>query len=386
MISINDLNHGDRPHPSAPVERELRAVITDLRDGVIDTNLRYGRKQQWKSGQQQRYIIALLEGKVRTDPVAISRRPGIVVGSDRAVNGNNRFRTKRAFVDNGFGVEMRSSDPDDHRLHTYYYDTIPAFETGNPRRRNLVHVLPTSVRLKFDRYPILFTIREGLSEREEIAWYEELNTNTVVHSEGHLLKARICNSEDPFVNPFLATFPVIKSSINEPIVDADVESLGSFLTEIAGYQPELMDERDKKEHALLSLAIIYNLLVNGMPYDGKFHGEFSNDNLVRNVQKMRDILTRALCSEEFKTEWASPVNRKPFQTRFWSARYLLGAMAWSIATNQPGVADIWVNFLGLCRAGTVDARCLVPLAQKSGRSDDKAITYADYWGLVIAAI
>ncbi len=381
-ISITDFNDGSRPHPAAPVERELRSVIQDLRDSIIDTNLRYGRKNQWKPDQQKRYIIALLTGKLRTDPVAISRRSGVTKGSDRAVNGNNRFRTKLAFVSNKFGVESLSADPKDLRMHTYYYSEIPSSEMEKPRRRNLVHVLPDAIRMKFDRYPVLFTIREGLSEKDEIQWYKELNTSTVVHTEGHLLKAMICDETDPFVNPFLSTFPVIKPIIGEAITDEDDDSLGTFLQELVGCSPELSDERDVKEQSLISLAVIYNLLVNGHGYDDRFRGEFSADNLKRNSQTMREIFERVSCSIDFKTEWVSPVNKKPFQMRIWSARYILGPMAWSIATNQPGAVDIWVAFLNQARSGSVDAKWLTPLAQMSGKSDEKADTYKTIWKFI----
>ena len=302
-VSISHFNDGSRQHPSAPVEREVRTVIRDLIDLIIDTCLRFGRKNQWKIDQQKRYIIVLLLGQLRTDPVAISRRSGVTRGSDRAVNGNNRFRTLLAFVSNKFGIEALSSDPTDPRLHTYYYNQVPAWELETPRRRNLVHVLPDEVRMKFDRYPILFTIREGLSEKEEIDWYKELNTTTVVHSEGHLLKAMICDETDPFINPFLSTFPVIKRNINVETTDEDDFSLGTFLQELVGCSPELADERDKKEETLVSLAVIYNLLINGKPFDRVFQGEFSQENLAKNIETMKEIFQRATCSETFRSEW-----------------------------------------------------------------------------------
>jgi len=381
-VSISQFNDGSRQHPSAPVEREVRTVIQDLRDGMIDTNLRFGRKNQWKEDQQKRYISVLLLGELRTDPVAISRRSGVTRGSDRAVNGNNRFRTLLAFVSNKFGIEALSGDPTDPRQHTYYYNQIPAQELETPRRRNLVHVLPDAVRMKFDRYPILFTMREGLSEKEEIDWYKELNTSTVVHTEGHLLKAMICDETDPFVNPFLSTFPVIKHIINEPTTDEDDYSLGTFLQELVGCSPELADERDKKEDTLVSLAVIYNLLINGKPFDRVFQGEFSQENLAKNVQTMKEIFQRATCSETFRSEWVSPVFRQNFLMRFWSPKYILGPMAWSIATNQPGVVDIWVSFLNEAIIGSVDARWLEPLSKKVGRSKEKVSTYEEIWKLM----
>lgn len=381
-ISITDFNDGSRPHPPAPVERELRTVIQDLRDGIIDTNLRYGRKNQWKPDQQKRYIVALLTGKLRTDPVAISRRAGVTVGSDRAVNGNNRFRTKLAFVSNKFGIEGRCEDPTDTRDHTYYYSEVPQFELENRRRRALVHILPEAIRRKFDRYPVLFTVREDLTEKDEIEWYKELNTSTVVHTEGHLLKAMICDETDDFVNPFLSTFPIIKTMIGEPITDEDDNSLGTFLQELVGCPPELFDERDKKEDTLVSLAVIYNLLMNGKPFDRVFQGGFSKENLEKNAQVMRDILQRATCSETLKSEWVTSVSRAPYLRRFWSPKYILGPMAWSIATNQPGAAEVWVTFLNQATAGSVDARWLEPLSKKVGRSKEKVSTYEEIWKLM----
>jgi hypothetical protein len=381
MLSVANFNDGTRPHPPAPIERAVRFVIQDLRGARINTNLRFGRKHQWKLPDQKKYIAVLLCAKHQIDPVAISKRPG-VIGSQRAVNGNNRFRTLLAFVNNEFGIEASSLDPNDRREHTYYYNEIPAVEAGNVRRRNVVHLLPEGVRLTFDEFPIMFNVREGLTEAEEIEWYHELNTNTYVHTEGQLLLSRICNPLDPFVDSLLATFPMIKPLIDEQVADQDADSLGYFLANVSGHDPVFTDERDKDEKVLLSVAIVFNLLVNGQPYNARFHGEFSEDRLAANSQTMRTIFERADCADEFKAEWVTKVNRKPFLSRFWSCRYMLGPMAWSIATEKPGVVDIWVDFLNRCRSHTIDARILDPLALMSGMSDDKVATYAKIWELL----
>jgi hypothetical protein len=343
-------NSGTRAHPTAPVPREVRQVIADLLSGRLDTNTRYGRKHQWKVDQAKRYIYNMLTGKMQMDPISIGRHSVNGQTREPAVNGNNRLRSILQFVRNEFGVD--STGPDG-RMITYYYNEVPAAEMNKPSRRSRCRVLTDEVRNTFDNFPILFNVRENLSESEEIAWYVELNTNMKAHSSGHLLVAAICDPASSFANGFLATFPAMKTRVNERFVDADTDSLGAFLSEITDIEATPMNDDDKRENVLLSHAYIFNLLVNGMPFDDKFKGDFSEENLQRNVSDMKRIFSTAIISPEVKAEWARPIESRPYQQRFFSPSYLLGPIAWSLATNQPHAVDTWTRFLSQCVPNTI---------------------------------
>lgn len=343
-------NNGTRAHPTAPVPREIRQVIADLVSARLDTNTRYGRKHQWKIDQAKRYIYNILTGKMQMDPISIGRHSVNGQTREPAVNGNNRLRSILQFRRNEFGVDTMGPDG---RMLTYYYNEIPAVEMNKPSRRSRCRILSDEVRNTFDNFPVLFNVRENLTEAEEIAWYVELNTNMKAHSSGHLLVAAICDPTSAFSNAFLSTFPAMKTRVNEPLVDADADSLGAFLSEITGIEANPMHDDDKRENVLLSHAYVFNLLVNGTPFDDKFKGDFSHENLAHNISEMKRIFGRTVISPAVKAEWAQPIENRPYEQRLFAPGYLLGPIAWSIATNQPHAVDTWVQFLTQCVPGSI---------------------------------
>jgi hypothetical protein len=370
-------NDGSRRTPTLPSPKELRNVVQDLLSGRIFTGTRFGRKQQWKIEQSQRYIKTLLEQRFQVDAISISRVTTNGTTIDRAINGNNRLRSILKFVNNEFGVQHMMEG----RQHTFYYNRIPDWELEKPSRRNIVHVLPEAYRNAFNNFSILFNIREGLSEAEEIEWYEELNTNMVSHTEGHLLISRICDPTKEVNDLFLETFPIVKIRIGLATVEDDANSFGSFLEELTGVTPNPLDETDKKEDVVMGLAIIFNLLMNGHTYEGTFKGEINREILHQNCARVRHIFEEANITEDLLEEFDSRVPRKQYLQRFWQPRYLLGPIAWSIATGQPGAIDIWIRFLSQCRSGTIDRVYLKPILddEYAGHAEYKVKTYVTIW-------
>jgi len=353
---FTSFNDGTRQAPAVPMPVAIRTVTQDMETGRIDTSLRFGRKNQWKTEQRQRYILRLLEGKFHPDPIAISRK---LVGGrrvDRAINGNNRLRCVRDFKLNRFGVPVKD---DQGRTHLVYFSEIPVEGT-------LSNVLPPAYRDAFDDYPLLFNVREGLTEQEEISWYQELNTNMVAHTSGHILVARLCaDAENPVVSKLLATFPTIRTRIGDLNRPEDADSLGAYLINKSGAVFNIMDERDKRENILLSHATLFNLLANGNTFDEKFRGEEpTNADLERVCHQIRTIFEEATLSEELIEEWQTPVKSKPYLPTFWHTPYLLGPMAWSLATRQAGAVGFWVHFLSHCTAGTIGLAYMNAIREK----------------------
>jgi hypothetical protein len=339
-----------RPAPQAPVPIPIRNVIQDLTSGRIDTNLRFGRKNQWKLPQRDRYVSRLLEGKFHPDPISISRRVVNGRDSDRAINGNNRLRSVRAFVANEFGVTNQGTDG---KTHTYYYSEIPEAELSRPSRRALVHVIPVGVRNKFDNYPLLFNIREGLTEKEEITWYKELNVNVMPHKTGHLLIADMCDTENPIINALLSTFPIMKHHVGELETTSDAFSLGTYLLELSDATFDPLDERDTDENLMLSLTTLFNLLMNGNMFDKEFVGEFKQHVLTENIRIARRIFEEAHLSEELKDKFKEGTPRKAYIPLFWNTPFLLGPLFWSVATHGASVVPVWVQFLNSAGANTI---------------------------------
>lgn len=339
-----NFNNGTRPQPLAPEMRRMEQVIRDLDTGRLDTNTRYGRKQMWKPKESERYIHVILEGRTLTDPISIGQHTQGARTREPAINGNNRLRSIRKFVRNEFGVKTMEADG---RTSTYYYSEIP----DGVRGRNC-RVLPDEVRNAFHNYPVLFNIRPNLTEQEEIAWYRELNTSLHAHTAGHLLVADICEQGE-FANALLRHFPAVKERISEAESAGDAYSLGSFLIELSGSEPDFQDDNDKRENVLLSHAVVTNLLVNGTPYSGGWKGVFSEQTLAENVATMRRIFEESDVSGELQEEWAGPTKGKPYMQLFYSPSYLLGPIAWSIGTRKENAREVWTQFLRTLRPGDI---------------------------------
>lgn len=365
--------------PELPRARAIRNVIEDLKARRLHTNTRYGRRHQWKPEESEAFIKTLLRGDTLIDPISIGRHSvgGRIV--EPTINGNNRLRSLLKFVDNGFGVRAAA---DDGRICTYYYDEIPRMEV-RAMSRIRPRLLSPEQRNAFDEYPILFNCRPDLTESQEIAWYRALNTSLHAHSSGHLLVADVCDppvpSDRAFADALITHFPDVKERIGEDIHPDDVNSLGALLTEISRCEANFMNDEDKRENVLLSHAVFTNLLVNGIPYSDGWKGIFSPDALAENTAAMRRIFTGAAISEDFRAEWAVPVKNKPCLQNFYLPSYLLGPMAWSLATHQPGAEGIWVRFLSNARACTIAAVYGDRLAEIKFGGDGHANKYKFAW-------
>lgn len=369
-----NFNNGTRPQPLAPEMRRMEQVIRDLDTGRLDTNTRYGRKQMWKPEESQRYLQVLLEGRTLTDPISIGRHVHGGRTREPAVNGNNRLRSIRKFVRNEIGVKAE----EDGRVYTYYYSEIPDHVRGRNCR-----VLSAEVQNAFHDYPIPFNVRPNLTEQEEIAWYRELNTSLHAHTSGHLLVADICEASD-FATALLRHFPAVKERISEAESPEDVHSLGTFLIELSGCEPDFLHGDDKKENVLLAHAGLLNLLANGSPYNGGWTGVFGAQALEENVAALRHILAGTHLSDEMRAEWMSPVNRQPYMQRFYHLNYLLGPIAWSLGTKKPDAVDTWMRFLGSARPGTIQDVYLGDIAAENGVKDAKKFQFA--WERVQATV
>jgi len=350
MADFSKFNDGSNRSPAAPVPVAVRTIIQDMASGRIDTNLRFGRKNQWKLEQRDRYVSRLLEGKFHPDPISISRK--VVNGrpSDRAINGNNRLRAVREFVANAFGVTNEGLDG---KIHTYYYSEIPEPELSRPSRRMVTHVLPDAVRNCFDNCELLFNIRQGLTEKEEITWYKELNVNVMPHTTGHILIAEMCDTENPIINAMLSTFPIMKRHVGELETIADTNSLGTYLLELSDATFDPLDERDKDEHLMLSLATLFNLLMNGNLFKNGFIGDFNLHTLAENTRLVRRIFEDARIGDDLKDTFKQGVPRRTYLPLFWNHPFLLGPMFWSIAKHGQDAIPIWVKFLSAADATTI---------------------------------
>lgn len=347
MSSFNS----NRNQPSIPVVRQLRHVVADVRSGRINTNTRYGRKQIWKEDQSILYIKTLLDGEFHVDPISLSEQG---TGSNRvenAVNGNNRLRSIIWFTENKWGVPAEDAD---RKTYTWYYSSIPQHELDKPHRRSKCKVLTDAVKRNFDDFPVLLNVRFALSESQEIQWYKTLNSNVRAHTAGHLLVANICDTSSAFAANFLSTFPAMKARVNEPPSETDAYSLGVCITDATGVENEPMNNDDKKECTLLGQAVVFNLLANGKPYDEDFKGPLNPEKLARATAEMKAVFTESSISESLKGEMNTPVYSKPFMKTLCLPGYLLGPIAWSIATEKPLAVEVWSRFLGMCVAGTID--------------------------------
>ena len=345
-MMISGFNNGSRTAPTAPMIREMRVIIQDLRDGRINTNTRFGRKPQWKIDQNKKFIETLLEGSIPVDAISISAVDGI----DRCINGNNRMRALLSFANNEFGIEAKETF-EDERPYTYYYSTVPEFEATNSRRSRFCKVLPTNIKNAFDRYPMHMNIRNGLTEQEEALWYTTMNKNMKRHTPGHILVTTLCVPDEksaPFVDSLIVMFPQVKPRINLPVHETDVESVGISLAEVFDVDIDVLDQRgnDKNEDTLLAIACIHNLMVNGKPFDERFKGEFQHDQMIANYRSLLQVFDGIGLSHDllnYFKESASTV--KKFLPKIWSPSFLLGPIAWSIANNKENAVHIWRTFL-----------------------------------------
>jgi hypothetical protein len=366
------------PQPLVPQPREIRQALQDMQSGRIDTTMRYGRKQVWNIEESSEYIKTILKGD-GTDPISVNRKTredGSTV--EHNVNGNNRCRSILKFKNNEIGVVDTDAEG---RECTYYYDSIPAALLASPRSRDKCKVLDIHAKNKFLEYPLLFSIRQDLSEAEEIEWYRALNRSLKPHTAGHMLVATLCDPDNEFATDFLATFPSMKSRVNEELTDADRDSLGCFLSEITEVEVDPMNTRDTKENVLLKHAVIFNIIMNGKPFYHEFKGIRSPGTLTENANIIKRIFINASISNELKEEMASPTKIKSYLPRLYDPVYLLGPMAWSLATNQPDAEEVWTRFLYNYQVGLID-RVYVKEVAKRKHGDENTEKYKYAWTLL----
>jgi len=228
-------------------------------------------------------------------------------------------------------------------------------------------------------------VRFGLTEAEEIAWYVALNRNVRAHTAGHLLVASICDPASPFAHHMLETFPAMKNRVAEAPADVDVDSLGVAISDATGVEFDPMHHDDIKESILLAQAVVFNLLVNGKPYDDGFKGPLLPEKLAAAVNGMKAVFAEAALSDSLKLEMGSPVHTKPYMKTLCLPGYLLGPMAWSLATEKPLAVEVWTRFLSICMAGTIDV--VYNREVTALKYDDQNIRkYSIAWDRVVAHV
>jgi hypothetical protein len=366
--------------PELPRPRAIRVVIRDMESGRLHTKTRFGRRHQWKPEESEAFVKTILKGDTLIDPISIGRHVNGGQIEEPAINGNNRLRSLLKFVKNGFGV--RAADVDG-RIYTYFYSEIPHMET-RVLARVRPRVLTAAQRNAFDEYPLMFNCRPNLTEEQEIAWYRDLNTSLHAHSSGHIIVADICDPSPQdgrraFADALIAHFPAVKDRIEEDPKPEDVASLGAFLDEKSGCPANFMDDADKRENVLLSHAVILNLLVNGTPYSDGWKGVFSAEHLAENVRVMRRIFENATIADDLRAEWAVQVKNKPCLQNFYLPSYLLGPIAYSIATHAPDAEAIWIGFLSLAHERTIAEVYGNYLAQVKLGGDGHVNKYKTAW-------
>lgn len=350
----------------------VRHFIADFNAGRYDFNLPFQRKEQWKTDAKSCWIVALLKRHL-VDPLSISKPE---TGPRRGINGGNRARATVDYTNNRFPIVVKHG----HRNHSIWFDAIPEKYRGN----RFHHELSATYRDRLLDTPINLNIRHGLTVSEEIEWYHNMNKNHVAHTPGHILNGIICKEfTDPFVVGMLRMFPSVKEKYSIGPNAADALSIGSLLEDISGVDIDVMDERDKRDDCIVSIATLTNLLACGNTYDkGGFSGRCDLDVLDRNAIQVAQIFNEYTVSEQMRQEFGSEVKNKPYQKRFWSASYLLGAMFYSIAKEKPNVVDTWKQFLASCVSGTIDDTYFVQMVEANIGGESNATRYANIWKIV----
>ena len=390
LSNFNDGNR-NRNRISPPINRPIRHVIQDLNDDRIYTKTSFGRKPQWKNEHKKKFIETLLEGNVPVDSISISH----VGNSDRCINGNNRMRAILSFSRNEFGVDVLDGS-EDKRVYTYYYSDVPEIERNNPRRNRFCKVLPSAIKDTFDQYPINMNIRYGLTEKEEVDWYKNMNKNIMPHKKGHILLTQLCHPEDeekPFVDSLFSNFPQLKSRLSIPSSSEDDNSVGFTLVDLfdVGFEVIDVDGHDKNEETLKAIACIHNLVSTGKTYDGEFQGDFNLARMQDNYAKLMNVFEGIEFSENtlnyFKESCSA---QKKFLPKIWSPSFLLGPVAWSIANNKENAIEVWKRFIQNCSKELIeltyiegDETTCDELTKRRKQSDSSLTKYSTAWEKVL---
>lgn len=319
----------------------IRHLVADVSAGRYQLNLPFQRKPQWKLSMKQKWIIDLILGG-QPDGLAVSRRGNI----SRGINGANRIRAIISFVNNQYSIPIGK--------YLVWFSAIPQ-EHADGKKRNIQKVLSHDARERLLEFRIGATIRNGLNDAEEIKWYRDMNVNMVAHSKGQILVSELFGQECRFSENVLRVFPVLKDRFNLAYDPEDDDSLGTFLAEKLGVQANPMHEDDIKEYFTMTIANIFNLLVNGKTYDAGWAGAMDTDVMRGNAYIFRAIFEDLELSPQFQAELVSPSDSKKrkFVPNAWICSYLLGPIAWSIGNLRPNVVATWRDFLSRCNANTI---------------------------------
>jgi hypothetical protein len=178
----------------------------------------------------------------------------------------------------------------------------------------------------------------------------------------------------------------LKVRVDEAPLDADADSLGAIVSDATGVEFDPMHHDDKKEAVLLSHAVFFNLLVNGIPFDDGFKGPFNTEKLMRNINGMKAIFTDAVLSDDLKAEMRSPVKNQPYMPQLCAAGYLLGPIAWSLATDRPLAQELWTRFLNTCGPGMIDDLYKRDTGAGAHHHDKNVKKYSHAWERVQAYV
>lgn len=327
-----------------PETTNVRHFVDDFKAGRYNFRLPFQRKPQWKNDAKSCWIIALLKRHL-VDPLSISKP---LVGPKRGINGGNRARATADYVDNKFPFVVKHGT----RNHNFWFSAIPEALRGN----RFHHVLSPEVREHLLETPIYLHVRVNLTLNEEIEWYHNMNKNQVPHTPGHILNGMMCKDDpEPFCVATVNTFPGVRPKYDIPSDPADIHSLGYMLETLSEVDIDIMNEDDKRDDNVASIANLTNLLACGNTYDRNgFAGILNPETLQQNIAQVREIFDGFAPSTAMLEEFKSPVKNKPYQSRFWSTSYLLGPMFYSIAKQKPDAVNVWKTFLAHCRPGLID--------------------------------
>jgi hypothetical protein len=305
------------------------------------------------------------------------------------------MRAILSFSKNEFGVDVLDGS-EDKRIHTYYYSAVPEIEINNPRRNRFCHVLPQAVKDTFDQYPINMNIRYGLTKREEVDWYKNMNKNIMRHTKGHILLTQLCLPDDetqPFVDSLIYNFPQIKPRLSIAASPEDDTSVGFTLVELfdVGFDVVDVDGYDKNEEVLKAIACIHNLISTGKTYDGEFQGDFNllktNDNYVKFMNVFEGIVFSEHTLNYFKE---SSSLQKKFLPKIWSPSFLLGPIGWSIANNKENAIEVWRGFLQNCSKELIELTYIEgdettsdELTKRRKKADSEISKYSSAWDKVL---
>lgn len=354
----------------------VRQFVDDYISGRYNFRLPFQRKPQWKQSEKSEWIRALLKG-TRLDPMSISIRGP----SKRGINGGNRARATVDYTLNRFPLDIVVGRDTYH----YWFSEVPAEYSGGRSARFHRVLTPVQRNECFYDREIQFNIGRGLTDQEEVEWYNSMNRNQKSHTKGQLLISKLCKDiDDPFVTVTLDLFPVLKTRIQAPLVPADEDALGTRLADIFNSEPNPMDERDMREDFALAFATYSNLLANGRPYNDEFMGECDPTVVRQNADVLLQIFEDAAISEGMYGEFHSPSSsKKQFIPRIWAPSYLLGPICWSIGKQKENVVHVWRSFLERCVPNTIASTYSDD--NDAAHLDDTSVRkYENAWNRVLA--